>query len=390
MKKIFILSILLFLLLPSSPLAEEHSIITINSPSAILINTNTGEIIFEKESDKKIDAASLTKIMTLVIANEELQQGNLNTDDMINISTKAWKTGGSRMFLEVGTKYTALEIMKGIAVVSGNDAAVAIAEHIEGDTVEFVKRMNDKAREIGMDNTRFYSVNGLGTNGNYDTSTAKDLGILTHYYMTNFPEHLTIHKLNEYTTETKSHPIKQQNRNPLLDSYLGANGLKTGMINGNYNLIATAERDHIGMIAIIMGAKDSSERANDARKILDYGFSQFKSFIKGTKGEIIDTIPVYKAKGLTETDIVLESDIIFITNIKDIEEMTVEDKLNKEYISGAAKKGDIIGKRIVNVGEKTFESNIIINQDIEKGNWLKVLGDTVFMFLKWLINMIFG
>lgn len=398
MKKITVLMLLLSLLIPNVAFAEtntetskeKNSGVEISSPSAILINAENGDILFEKNKEEVYDIASVTKIMTLLLASEQMEKGKLKETDEITVSEKAWRTGGSKMFIEVGSKQKVGEIIKGIAVVSGNDAAVALAEHMAGTTDQFADLMNKKAKELKMKDSTFYSPNGLGLGDDehFDSSTAKDLALLAKYYVNKYPQNMEIHGMKEYTTKTRTHDIKQSNNNNLLSDYNGATGLKTGMINGNYNMIATAQRGQTKLIAIVLGSKSSSARGNDAAKLLDYGFTQYKTFTKGTKGEVVANVNVYKSADIKHIDVVLEKDLAFITHIDDEAKIEVEDEY-PDYLVGGTKAGEVIGKRVVTVNDKKYEANITILEDIEKAGFVKSFFDSIAMLFQWMMDMIF-
>jgi serine-type D-Ala-D-Ala carboxypeptidase (penicillin-binding protein 5/6) len=379
MKKIIILFLAVTLISPNLVSANtKEQTLAVSSPSAILINAENGDILFEKNTDKDYDIASLTKVMTMLIASEEINKGNLKKDELVTISHNAWTTGGSKMFLEVGTEHTVDELMKGIAIVSGNDASVALAEHISGTTDQFSDLMNEKAKELKMKNTAFYSPNGLGLGNDkhFDTSTAKDLALLSKHYLNTFPENLQIHSTTEYTTETRTHPITQKNNNALLSDYNGSTGLKTGMINGNYNLIATAKRGEANLIAVVLGSNNPTERNNDARRLLDYGFTQYTTISKGEVGELVTNVPVYKGKDIKKIDLVIGEPLNFIVHIDDESKITIEDTY-PEHLIGGLKAGDEVGKRVVKVNDKTYEAKIVIEQDIEKSGFVKNFFDSI-------------
>lgn len=393
MKKIIAMFLSLTLLVPAVSSAEETKEtppVSISSPSAILINAENGDILFEKEKNKTYDIASVTKVMTLLIASEELKKGTLKPTDNVKVSEKAWRMGGSKMFIEVGQDVPVEEIIKGIAVVSGNDASVALAEHIGDTEDQFVDLMNKKAKKLKMNDTVFYSPNGLGLGDNkhFDTSTVKDLALLAKHYVNAFPENMNIHGMTEYTTKTRTHDIPQKNANGLLTSYKGATGLKTGMINGNYNVIATAQRDETKLIAIILGAKSANMRENDAAALLNYGFTQYKTITKGTKNEVVGHIPVYKSASVNQTDLILADDLAFIVHIDDEAKITLTDEF-PDYLKGGTKAGEVVGKRIVEVNDKTYEADITVAKDIDKAGFVKSFFDSIAMFFQWMVGMVF-
>lgn len=366
-----------------SPLASQASAkedLSISAKSGILLNPNTNEILFEKDADKQISPASLTKVMTLLVVTEEMKKQKTDPSTKVTISEKAWKSEGSLMFLNIGAEVPISDLIKGLAIVSGNDAAVALAEYFYGSTDAFVKQMNKRAKEIGMENTHFVTVNGLSEGKKGDLSTARDLMKLTDYYIEHFPENLKIHETKEFVTKAKYHggtkDIVQQTRNPLLNSYEGGTGLKTGMVKDTYNLIGTAERSHTELIGVVLGAKSSKERQNSIFNLLDYGFSQYQKLNEGKKDEKIATLSVYKSKDTKKTDIYLKEDADFVINIKNKDKIKVKDKYPK-HLEGGFKKGEKIGTRTITVGKDKFVFDIIVKEDISEASWYIKLLDLV-------------
>lgn len=239
----------------------------IEARSSILMNMTTGRILYARNVDDLIPPASITKVLTLYIADEEIREGRIHPRDPVKISRKAGQTGGSKMFVQTGSRIPLEELLKGVAVVSANDASVAIAEHIEGNVERFVERMNQKARELGMTSSTFRNPNGLPAQGQF--TTARDMLVLAREYLQRFPESLGIHSQQYFTYRN----ITQHNRNALLWSYPNADGLKTGwIVKSGYHIIATAKRDENRLIAIVMGAKNPALRNREAQWLLDEGF----------------------------------------------------------------------------------------------------------------------
>jgi D-alanyl-D-alanine carboxypeptidase (penicillin-binding protein 5/6) len=266
-KRVFLpIVILTMLLVATTALAGEG--LRLASRSAILMDANTGQILYAKNADLPLQPASITKILSLYLADEAIREGKVHPRDTVKISKKAGRTGGSKMFIQAGSEIPLEELLKGMAVVSGNDASVAVAEYIGGDVQSFVKRMNLKARELGMKHSTFRNPNGLPAKG--QVTTARDMLILASEYLRTFPESLNIHSQQFYTYRD----ITQHNRNALLKSYPNADGLKTGWVHqAGYHIIATAKRDNTRLIAVVMGAKNSDIRTKEAEKLLDMGFS---------------------------------------------------------------------------------------------------------------------
>lgn len=275
----------------SAPPAVEAVLGRINAKSAMLVEVSTGTTIFEQNVDEIIEPASFTKILTLYLVNEALKKGAVKLDDEIYITEQAWKTGGSKMFLRVGTKVPLGEIMKGIAVVSGNDAAVAAAEHLAGSVEAFVVIMNQKSRELGMTKSRFLNPHGLPVKG--QITTARDMVKMNLAYLRQFPESLQIHSMKEYSHDG----VTQENRNRLLLRDSSVDGLKTGYVAGaGYHLAATAQRGGMRLLAVIMGAPSAAQREQEAMKLLSFGFRFYTLAKPFPEGKPVSTIKVWKGK----------------------------------------------------------------------------------------------
>jgi len=239
----------------------------LNVHSAILMDMKTGRILVAQNANAPIQPASITKVLTLYLADEAIQDGRVQPGDQVKISRKAGRTGGSKMFIEAGSEIPLEELLKGMAVVSANDASVAVAEYIGGDVKRFVARMNRKARQLGMTRSFFKNPNGLPAKGQF--TTARDMLILASDYLQRFPESLDLHSQQYYTYRD----ITQRNRNSLLRYYPNADGLKTGWVRkAGYHIVATAKRGETRLIAVVMGAKTSGIRARETERLLDEGF----------------------------------------------------------------------------------------------------------------------
>lgn len=240
----------------------------LNAQAALLINMSTGDVYYEHNPDKTIAPASITKLLTLYIIREALAQGRLSQATPIPVSAEAVKTGGSRMRLKRNEKVPLGELIKGISVVSANNACVAVAEYFgKGDPSKFVAQMNEKARKIGMVNSRFKNPNGLPASG--QLSTARDIAKLSVAYLRTFPESLKVHSMTSHTYHGSTH----RNANTLLRTYKGVDGLKTGFVcDAGYNITATAKRGKTRLVAVVLGAQNSAVRQRETARLLDYGF----------------------------------------------------------------------------------------------------------------------
>ncbi len=242
----------------------------LNVKSAILINMTTGQVYYEHNADRTIQPASITKLLTLYLIREAIAQGRISPNTPIPVSVQAVKTGGSRMRLKRGEKVPLSELIKGISVVSANNACVAVAEYMGGgDPSKFVAQMNDKARKFGMTSSRFRNPSGLPDRA--QLSTARDIAKLSMNYLRTFPESLQIHSMTTHTYHGSTH----RNANSLLKTYKGADGLKTGFVcEAGYNITATAKRGNTRLLAVVLGAQNSAVRQRETAKLLDFGFKR--------------------------------------------------------------------------------------------------------------------
>ena len=239
----------------------------IRAQSAVLKNLNTGEILLSKNADRGIPPASITKVLTLYLVFEAIEEGKASPDDRVVISRNASRMKGSRMFVGEGEEVQLDDLIKGTAIVSGNDAAIAIAEHVDGDVDAFVRRMNLKARTLGMTRSHFRNPNGLPARG--QVTTARDVLKLSESYLEHFPQSLEIHSMTSYTFQD----VTQQNSNHLLEMCPDVDGLKTGFTRkSGYHIVVTAQRDGMRLMAVVMGAKSSSVRDREARRLIEEGF----------------------------------------------------------------------------------------------------------------------
>ena len=270
MKKILIL-LLLFISIPLVK-AEETEDLAPNAKSAIMIEASTGEILFQKNKDEKLAPASMTKMMSMLLIMEEIENGNLKWNEMITTSEKASSMGGSQIFLKVGEKMTVEDLLKGVAIASGNDAVVALAERVSGSEEQFVKRMNTRAQDLGLKNTNFINATGLTADNHY--SSAYDMSLIA-------KELVKHEKILEFTStyedylrkDTKS-PFWLVNTNRLVRFKEGVDGLKTGFTDeAGYCLTATMKKDNMRLITVVMKEENTSKRSADTTKMLDYGFN---------------------------------------------------------------------------------------------------------------------
>ena len=368
MKKILIL----LLLLISIPLvkAEETEDLAPNAKSAIMIEASTGEILFQKNKDEKLAPASMTKMMSMLLIMEEIENGNLKWNEMITTSEKASSMGGSQIFLKVGEKMTVEDLLKGVAIASGNDAVVALAERVSGSEEQFVKRMNTRAKDLGLKNTNFINATGLTADNHY--STAYDMSLIA-------KELVKHEKILEFTStyedylrkDTKS-PFWLVNTNRLVRFKEGVDGLKTGFTDeAGYCLTATMKKDNMRLITVVMKEENTSKRSADTTKMLDYGFNIYMVQTILDEKTTIEKKKVELGKTLTAEIVPKEN--ITILNKKSDDQKNITYKTNINKIIAPVKKGDKVGT--IDIIE---DNNIIstidatVKEDISKANILTI------------------
>ncbi|MDX1693161.1 MAG: D-alanyl-D-alanine carboxypeptidase family protein [Ketobacteraceae bacterium] len=260
---------------------------TLAADSWLLMDANSGHIIVEHNADKRLPPASLTKMMTTYIASEQIEEGTISMDDEVLVSEKAWRKGGSKMYIKVGTRVKLEDLLRGVIIQSGNDASIAIAEHIAGSEEAFADLMNQQALALGMENTHYKNATGWPAPDHY--TTARDLAILARATIQDHPDDYAMYAEKEFTYND----IRQPNRNKLLWRDPSVDGIKTGHTEeAGYCLVASAERDGMRLISVVMGTNSENSRANESMKLLTYGFRFF------------DTVKSYEANGqLVEPEI---------------------------------------------------------------------------------------
>ena len=339
----------------------------VDAKSAILIEPISGTVLYEKNPDEKFAPASVTKIMTMLLAMEAVDSGKISLDDKITCSENAKSMGGSTMLLDTGEVRTVEEILKGIAIASGNDAAVAMAEFLGGSTDEFVKLMNERAQELGMTNTTFKNCNGLPVEGHL--TTARDISIMSLELL----KHPTILKYSgtymETISEGRKSPIELVNHNKLVRFFDGCDGLKTGFTQeAKYCISATAVRDGVRMLAVIMGAPTYKVRNRDASMLMNYGFSKYQGKKLFNKDDDVET--VYLGKSKDRYYVAKAKDDLSIVFLKG-SEGEPENKIILNEPKDSYTEGEIVGKCEVYLdGQKVGEVELYCDRDVEKGGFI--------------------
>ncbi len=344
--------------------------IEIKAPSVILQDYLSKEILYEKDADREIYPASMTKIMTSIIAFEMLKNGDLNLDDKFLVSEKAWKlstAGYSSMFIMVGDEVSVEDLLRGIIVASGNDACIALAEGIAGSEEEFAILMTAKAKEMGMNNTNFSNSSGINDPDNY--STLKDILIMSNYLIKNFPNYYTYFSETEFTWDrTGGDPITQGNRNPLLYKNIGADGIKTGYLAvEKYSLASSVERGGRRLIAVASGFKTKNDRSKESMKLHMWGFTNFDTLQISKQGEDFTEFDVWLGKKNTVNGYV-KNDIYKTFKKARKKDIKVIASYNGP-IPAPIKKGQEIGLlKIFFKNELIDEHKIFASEDIKKVN----------------------
>ncbi len=347
--------------------------VSVNAKAAVLIDAVTGQILLENNKDQKIEPASFVKILTLYVAFDLIRSGRAKLSDEVFVSQKAWKTGGSQMFIEVNNKVVLEDLIKGIAVVSGNDACVALAEHLYGSTEDFVQVMNETAQKIGMKNSFLRNPHGLPDAQQY--TTPYDMALLARQYIHDFPEALHYHSMLEFTYAG----ITQHNRNGLLRKDESVDGLKTGFIaDSGYHLLATAKRANRRLIAVVMGANSTTMREQEARKLLNYGYQNFALLSLYTKGQVIAALPVWK--GRLNTVSVVAADHGMITVPAQHKGKVHEDRFLPETLVAPITKGQVIGNSLIRLDTDIVKNiPLVAETEIQKAGIIKLLTHSIYL-----------
>ena len=343
---------------------------------AVLIEQNSGRVLYDHNMHQKLRPASVTKIMSILLIMEAIDSGRLSYTDKIPCTETAAAMGGSQIWLDVREELTVDEMLKAICVVSANDCTVAMAEYLAGSQEAFVEQMNAKAKELGMNDTNFKNCHGIDEDG-HETS-AYDIALMSRELLTKHPN------ITKYTTiwmdSLRDGKSELVNTNKLIRNYKGATGLKTGSTSiALYNLSASATRDNLSLIAVIMKAPTTKIRFAEAEKLLDYGFSNFQYSKFSNENDILKSISVQK--GVKDSiDLAYETSVGAL--VKKGESKNVEQTINiPEIISAPINKGDVIGNIVYTIdGNEVAKVNIIANESVEKNNIINMIN---YVFKKW-------
>ncbi|KAB2334366.1 D-alanyl-D-alanine carboxypeptidase family protein [Bacillus mesophilum] len=385
MKKIVSLMMLSFFMLtsflPSAFAEEQKAELAEGAKSAILIERDTGTILYENNSKEQLPPASMTKVMTMLLIMEAIDEGKLTWDEKIRTSEYAASMGGSQIFLEPGEEMTTKEMLKGIAIGSGNDASVAMAERLAGSEDEFVEMMNSKAKELGLKNTFFKNPTGLPEEGHY--STAHDMSVMAKELLKYEDITSFTGTYESYLREGTDKKFWLVNTNKLVRFYPGVDGLKTGFTNeAKYCLTATAEVDGMRVIAVVFGAPTSKDRNAQVTKMLDYAFSQYKTHSVFERDHTLGKVKVSKGEHKFVDAVTSEPISLLTKKGESIDNVKQKIELSED-IKAPVKKGDEVGKIIFEKdGKPIVESKLVAKEDSADASWWTLFKRSMGMFTK--------
>ncbi|MDP4179667.1 MAG: D-alanyl-D-alanine carboxypeptidase family protein [Bacillota bacterium] len=348
--------------------ADSSKTLDLKAKAAILIDAGTGNIMMEKNSHEKLPIASVTKVMSMLLIMEAIDSGKITYEDKVQVSDHSYNMGGSQVYLKPGEEFTVMEMLKAVAIHSANDAVVALAEKVSGSEEAFVDLMNQKAKELGMNDTNFLDCNGLTDEGHY--SSANDVAIMSRELIEKHPKILEITTIWHDTFRNGSFSL--DNTNKLINSYNGCNGLKTGFTTkAGYCLSASAKRNNMQIIAVVLGEPDMDTRFSESKKLLDYGFANYEISQISKSGDEMGSVEVRKGVGMSVKG-VLKSDVSLLIQ-----------KGNKDQIKHSVKMMDFVEapvKQGQKIGEVSFESNgkivgkadVVAQAEIKKASFVRL------------------
>jgi len=385
-RQIAIICILMTFIAPVTVVAQENKglALTIDAKSAIIMESSSGEIIFEQNGDERRAPASVTKVMTMLLIYEALDQNRISWDDIVTVSEYAASMGGSQIYLEPGEQQSVRDLVKSVVIASANDGAVALAEFISGSEESFVDLMNKKARALSMENTSFKNSCGLDADGHF--TTARDIALMSRELITKYPQ------VEEFATiwmDTIIHKTARgeeefglTNTNKLVKWYNGTTGLKTGSTGeALYCLSATAKRNDMELIAVVLGAPNPTVRFQEAMKMLDYGYANYKVVKGELPGTVVGMIPVAKGKE-AEVAVMVENLISNVTEKGSNTELEGEVHIN-ETVNAPVEVGTPVGEIIYTYeGIEIGRSPLITEEAVEKAGFVDMMGRVLEVWFK--------
>ncbi|MFP4062815.1 MAG: D-alanyl-D-alanine carboxypeptidase family protein [Halochromatium sp.] len=367
----YIISLLLASLVVVSVRAETPSPPTLGAEGYLLIDHDSGAVLAAANADARLEPASLTKIMTAYVVFNELAAGNIALDDRVLISEKAWRTGGSKMFIEVGSQIAVEDLLKGMIIQSGNDASVALAEHVAGSEASFAGLMNQHAQRLGMTRTHFTNATGLP--GPEHFTTPKDIALVTTAMIREFPEYYRWYSEPEFTWQG----IRQFNRNRLLDKGVGVDGVKTGHTQAaGYCLVASAKRDDQRLISVVMGTESNAARVADSLALLNYGFRFFETHLLYAEREALEVLRVWSGDPSTVA-VGPASDVVVTIPRGDFETLSAQLE-PKAMLEAPLAKGEEVGEIVLILDDEVIKRQPAVALDaIERGGLLRQAVDSL-------------
>ncbi|MBR16102.1 MAG: serine-type D-Ala-D-Ala carboxypeptidase [Gammaproteobacteria bacterium] len=341
----------------------------IKATSYILLDAQTNKVIVEYEADERNPPASLTKIMTTYLVEQMIQRGVVERSEQVPVSIKAWKAEGSKMFIREGTEVDLMDLLRGVVIQSGNDASIALAEFIAGDEASFAQMMNEQAEKLGMLNSNFLNSTGLPDEGHY--SSARDMALLTKDMIKRFPEHYQLYSERSF----KFNNIEQPNRNRLLRYDRSVDGVKTGYTKAaGYCLVASAERNGMRLISVVMGAENDDSRVRESQKLLTYGFRNFETSTIYEESEIVKSAPLFY--GVEEVISLGVSENVSVTIPRgSYEKLEAQIKVPK-IIEAPVRKGDVLGELLLMMDEEAiYRTSVISLENYEQAGFFSRFSD---------------
>ncbi|WOX04929.1 D-alanyl-D-alanine carboxypeptidase family protein [Microbulbifer pacificus] len=341
----------------------------------ILIDAHTGQVLVEQDADKQIPPASLTKMMTSYIVSEELDKGAIKEQDPVNISEKAWRMGGSKMFVKVNDKVPVIDLLRGVIIQSGNDASIALAEHVSGSEEVFAEVMNQQAERLGMTSTHFVNATGWPAEGHM--TTARDLATLARALINDHPSHYALYSEKYF----RFNGINQPNRNRLLWRDPAVDGIKTGHTEeAGFCLVASAVKRGMRLISVVVGTDSDEKRAAETQKLLAYGFRYFQTHKVYGANDVLQTERVWGGKADT-VGVAVQNDV-FVTIPRGGEESIKADLIVDGELKAPLAKGQQVGKVIVTLdGQTVADVPAVVAEDVEEGGFFKRLWDSIKRFV---------
>ncbi len=352
----------------------------IAAKSWILMDADSGRVLVEHNADERLPPASLTKLMTAYLVERELDRGNISLDDKVRVSENAWRTGGSKMFIEVNTDVTIRDLLYGIIISSGNDASVAVAEHLAGGEAPFADLMNQHATRLGLHNTSFANATGLPHPEQY--SSARDMALLSQYIINDYPEHYAVYAEKYFTYND----IRQPNRNRLLWRDPTVDGLKTGWTTeAGYGLVASAKRDGMRLISVVMGTSSEESRAQETQKLLSYGFRYYETLKLYDQGAVLNSPRIWGGEK-NELRVGVDRDVAMTLPRARNEELHARLDIRQD-LTAPINLGDRVGTLEVRLGDEVVgEHPLVALETIEEGGLFKRLFDQVRRFFSNLLG----